>query len=447
MAARKACAWAGRGNGSPLRRPGRFLSRDPIEAGAQPAGDIHQMADGGRAMADFHIGNGPPARLDAVEPVLEMVIAHREPLGVRRQRRVGQFRRITVKLVIVDPYRAAVAVELRGAGRTVVELDHYAARVAIADAISLAADAVAAGDFLRLPIGRRPKRLVSFGPNVHRARGVGAERPLDLVQPMRPPAGRLAARVGRERDPARFGPRREDVDVIGPRLGLAAPDVPVEPFEDGLSGQATVPRAGIIGGDHRMHFADHARADQLTAGPVFVHRPALAAGLKGAAVLAGGGHHGPSLADSQGERLLGIDVLAGLAGVDARQGVPVVGRGDNHGVHLPRFQHLAVFVIAPAFQLGRDFIGPGSVDIADGHDPAFLGQAHQLLAAASHADIADADAIVGAGPARGGQYARRNQQRRRATGRRARLRNVRREICRWFMVCRSRWFASSAFVC
>ena len=35
-----------------------------------------------------------------------------------------------------------------------------------------------------------------------------------------------------------------------------------------------------------------------------------------------------------GDRLLAVDVLAGFAGGDERDGVPVVGRGDDDGVNV-----------------------------------------------------------------------------------------------------------------
>ena len=42
------------------------------------------------------------------------------------------------------------------------------------------------------------------------------------------------------------------------------------------------------------------------------------------------------------DRLLDVDVLAGLDGIDGLPGVLVVGRGDDHGIDVRVFQQLAV---------------------------------------------------------------------------------------------------------
>ena len=59
---------------------------------------------------------------------------------------------------------------------------------------------------------------------------------------------------------------------------------------------------------------------------------ALGAGLDDPVVLPRGLDDPPAFADVVADRLLDVDVLAGLAGPDRRQGVPVVGRGDRDGV-------------------------------------------------------------------------------------------------------------------
>ena len=61
-------------------------------------------------------------------------------------------------------------------------------------------------------------------------------------------------------------------------------------------------------------------------------RPLLAADLEDAIIFAGRLDHQPAFADRQAQRLLGIDVLAGLAGMDRNQRPPVVGRGRDDGV-------------------------------------------------------------------------------------------------------------------
>ena len=72
-----------------------------------------------------------------------------------------------------------------------------------------------------------------------------------------------------------------------------------------------------------------------------------------------------------GQRLLDVDILAGIAGVDGHRHVPVVGAADQDGVDVLAVEELAVM-------LGRDGLGirqllrrveVGVVDVADGRDP------------------------------------------------------------------------------
>ena len=51
------------------------------------------------------------------------------------------------------------------------------------------------------------------------------------------------------------------------------------------------------------------------------------------------------LVDRERERLLAVDVLAGLHGVDADLGVPVVGRADDDGVDVLAVEDLAVVLV------------------------------------------------------------------------------------------------------
>ena len=58
-------------------------------------------------------------------------------------------------------------------------------------------------------------------------------------------------------------------------------------------------------------------------------------------VLARGVHHLTAFPDGVASRLLHVDVLAGLGGPDARQGVPVVRGGDGDGVDVLVVEHPA----------------------------------------------------------------------------------------------------------
>ena len=66
---------------------------------------------------------------------------------------------------------------------------------------------------------------------------------------------------------------------------------------------------------------------------------ALGADLHDPAVLPRGLDHLAALPDAVAGRLLDVDVLAGLAGPDRAQGVPVVGRGDHQRVDALVVEH------------------------------------------------------------------------------------------------------------
>ena len=63
--------------------------------------------------------------------------------------------------------------------------------------------------------------------------------------------------------------------------------------------------------------------------------------LHDAVVFAGGLDGDAAFVDVVAARLLDVDVLAGLAGPDGHQRVPVVGRGDGHRVELLIVERLA----------------------------------------------------------------------------------------------------------
>src|SRR5262249_48693027 len=122
-----------------------------------------------------------------------------------------------------------------------------------------------------------------------------------------------------------------------------------------------------------VDFAESAALDHLddtpVGGAVVVD---MVAHLGDAIVLARGGDHGAAFADRVGERLLDEDVLAGAAGGDGGQGVPVVGRGDHDGVDIFDIEQLAEIVEFGGrlpLRFGYDIGGAidvGAVNVADG---------------------------------------------------------------------------------
>lgn len=78
----------------------------------------------------------------------------------------------------------------------------------------------------------------------------------------------------------------------------------------------------------RVQLADAAVADQFAAVPRQIAGTFLRAGLQDTVVAFDGIDDRPALGDAIRERLLAVDVFAGIKGGDRGERVPVVGRGD-----------------------------------------------------------------------------------------------------------------------
>src|SRR5262249_3535345 len=107
------------------------------------------------------------------------------------------------------------------------------------------------------------------------------------------------------------------------------------------------------------------------------------------------------------QRLLDVDVLARVAGVDHLQGVPVVGRRDDHGVDILALEQPAI--VAKLLRLAAALLGGGVhvrlVGVADSGGLAILlleEDVWHLIAAIAQANEAEAHAFAGAEHARGG---------------------------------------------
>ena len=144
--------------------------------------------------------------------------------------------------------------------------------------------------------------------------------------------------------------------------------------------------------------------DAPVGGPVVVD---VVAHLRDALVLVRRGHHGAAFADGIGERLLDEDVLAGAAGVDEGQRVPVVGRPHHDGVEFLALQQLAEIVerlgLAPLrfFDRGGGAIEVRLVQIADGGG-VHVRLPHELVeprgALAAESDEADLNLVARRAP-------------------------------------------------
>ena len=81
-------------------------------------------------------------------------------------------------------------------------------------------------------------------------------------------------------------------------------------------------------------------------------------------------HDRRALFDLQRERLLDVDVLAGVERVDGHARVPVIGRGDEGGVDFLGLEQLAMVgeIWARVRRLLLGGVDFGAVDVADGDD-------------------------------------------------------------------------------
>ena len=146
-----------------------------------------------------------------------------------------------------------------------------------------------------------------------------------------------------------------------------------------------------------------ARLDQVR------RAPALGADLHDPLCFARRGQHGLALDHVHADRLLDIDVGPGLDGGDHRQGVPVVGRGDQDDVEVLLLEHLAIVGVGARGLLrglarGGHLGGIGEhllVDVAerDDLDRSDLDEPEQVaLAVPAGADQPDPLRLRGGGP-------------------------------------------------
>ena len=159
-------------------------------------------------------------------------------------------------------------------------------------------------------------------------------------------------------------------------------------------------RIAVPPGLDEVQLTDRAGAEQLPRLGVDDRAHALAADLENAVGLPRGLDHVRTFFEVLDHRLFDVDVLARLHGVDGDARVPVIRRGDDHGVDVRPRQHLTVIargedVVAP--HLLRPFQS-SVVDIRDGHQFR-AGDAERRArvphALPSRANQRDLDAVEG----------------------------------------------------
>ncbi len=171
---------------------------------------------------------------------------------------------------------------------------------------------------------------------------LGAHAPLGAVGVVAAPVGDLAAGVIVDPAEVDVAPRRR-IGGLGRR---AEPDVVLESFGHRL-GLLVVAGLGVVGpaagqaDADRAQVADPAVAHQLAGAAEPPVRTLLAAGLENDVRLVDRVAHRAALGDRERQRLLAVDVLLGLAGLDDHDRVPVVGSADLDGVDIRRPEDLA----------------------------------------------------------------------------------------------------------
>ena len=124
----------------------------------------------------------------------------------------------------------------------------------------------------------------------------------------------------------------------------------------------------------------------------------LHAHLANALVHAGGFDDGRPFLNLERQRLLDINIAPGIQSVNCDGGVPVVGRGDQHGVDFFHFEQLPMIgEVTRVRRLLFGLVDLDPVNIADGrdvHDRILLELRHVLAAALAAADHAELNFVI-----------------------------------------------------
>ena len=131
-------------------------------------------------------------------------------------------------------------------------------------------------------------------------------------------------------------------------------------------------------------------------------------------VSSSGAEHGLAFTDVVGEGLFDVDILAGLAGEDRRDGVPVVRRGDVNGVDLFFLEDAAEILmdLGGGGEGGFGAVGVGEISVGEGgvFGAGLLGdEAGDIAAAATTTDEREANPLIGAEDTAGGQRGERQE--------------------------------------
>ena len=135
------------------------------------------------------------------------------------------------------------------------------------------------------------------------------------------------------------------------------------------------------------------------------NRAVLSAGLKDSAPAAHGLDDAPALVNVERNGLFAIDIFARFDGIDAHEGMPVIGRGDHDGVDVIARQQFPVIIVSGAslappvaavngVHLPLALLAARPIDVANReklhrrvvHEPAQMPAAHRAPADQPHLD-------------------------------------------------------------
>ena len=135
--------------------------------------------------------------------------------------------------------------------------------------------------------------------------------------------------------------------VVDERAG-AAPAGPVEAGRQGLGGEVVGNRRSPEMDVDGVDAPEHTVAHEFDGGAELRRGALLGTGLEHTFGVAHGLHHGDGLVDIVGQRFFAIHILARAHGGDGDEGVPVVGRGDEHRVDVGAREQLAKIIVGGA---------------------------------------------------------------------------------------------------
>ena len=279
-------------SGWPGRRRQIALCRVPFQLATQTHGDVAQMTDGRRTMADFDVANWPLAAGDAVEPVLVMVLAHVQSrvaagelglynsglLAMRLPRSTNTQPSVPVNSTpLLCPSCSTLSYPAECLRPHCLEWQFSSTPLAYVYFTSNSW-ATSCGPWIKVLTDAR---------NLHRAAAVGADTPLGDVVVMRAPVGHLAAGIIGEPAELVMAP----VGAIVRIRRRAEPEVPIQLRPAAWSAAARCP-----GRRGRCAYRRAPACRSCCCAPVRKPSgsgvgPLLAAGLEDRAVAPGGVDH------------------------------------------------------------------------------------------------------------------------------------------------------------